>query len=103
MDESFKLYRKHAQPTSIMAAEAIYPHLSIFHNRVIDYAREVGMSGFTDVEMNEHFGTIKSTYRARRSEATREGIIVNSGVTRKHHTDTYGREHTVWVHKDYKS
>jgi hypothetical protein len=98
MDESFKLYRKHARPTSIMAAEAIYPHLTMLKNGIIKFAAEVGPSGFTDIEMNEHFDTIKSTYRARRSEITREGIIVDSGRMQWHDK----RWHTIWVHKDYK-
>ena len=40
MDESFKLYRKYARPTSIMAAESVYPHLTVMKNRIIKYAAE---------------------------------------------------------------
>lgn len=97
MDESFKLHRRHAQPTSIMGAMIIYPILSIYQNRVVDYARDVGPNGFTDIEMNIHFDTNKSTYRARRSEVTRFGFVKNSGRKREHD----GTLHIVWVHKDY--
>ncbi len=97
MDESFKLYRRHAQPTSVLAAEMIYPILSVCQNSVIDYAKSVGSKGFTDVEMNQHFNTHKSTYRARRSEVTRFGFIKNSGRKQEHD----GTMHIVWIHKDY--
>ena len=97
MDESFKLYRRHAEPTSILAAEKVYPVVTVIQNRIIEYAKSVGPNGFTDVEMNAHFNTYKSTCRARRSEVTRFGFILNSGERREHD----GTLHTVWIHKDY--
>jgi hypothetical protein len=98
-DASIKLHRSQDQPTSIMAAQQIVPLISEFKKRVVAYAMSMGFKGFCDAEMNQFFGEIGSSYRTRRAELTREGLIVNSGRTR-----TYGsnRQHIIWVHKDFK-
>lgn len=98
-DASIKLHRSQDQPTSIMAAQQIVPLISEFKKKVMIYAMMRGFNGFCDAEMNQFFGEIGSSYRTRRAELTREGIIINSGRTR-----TYGsnRQHIIWVYKDYK-
>lgn len=97
-DASLKLHRSQDQPTSIMAARQIVPMITEFKKRVIAYAMSKGHEGFCDAEMNNFFGEINSSYRTRRADLTRDGIILNSGRTKK-----YGRaKHIIWVHKDFK-
>jgi hypothetical protein len=98
-DASLKLHRSQDQPTSIMAARQIVNLIPEFKKRVIAFAMSKGHQGFCDAEMNDFFGYFGSSYRTRRAELTREGVIVNLGQTR-----TYGsnRQHIIWVHKDFK-
>jgi hypothetical protein len=60
---------------------------------VYEYAALRGTKGFTDDEMNDHFETHKSTYRARRSTLVDKGFIEDSGLRVK---GPNGRNMTVW-------
>ena len=89
----FKLFRKNAKDTSIQAAQSIIPALPNIENIVYEYANMRGKLGFTDDEMNEHFKTHKSTYRARRSSLVEKGFIEDSGLRVM---GPNGRNMTVW-------
>jgi hypothetical protein len=49
---------------------------------VYAYAYAQGSRGFTDDEMMAYFRSHRSTYRSRRSELTRAGLIMDTGRTR---------------------
>jgi hypothetical protein len=89
----FKLFRKNAKDTSIEAAQSIMLALPNIENMVYEYATMRGKLGFTDDEMNEHFKTHKSTYRARRSTLVEKGFIEDSGLRVM---GPNGRNMTVW-------
>lgn len=74
-----KMVRKNATDTSIEAAESIIPTLPKLQAAVLAYAKMMGKHGFTDEQMNEHFNTYKSSYRARRAELVEKGLIEDSG------------------------
>ena len=76
----FKLFRRNAKDTSIEAAKSIIPTLPNIEAVVFEYAIMRGKTGFTDDEMNEHFKTHKSTYRARRSTLVEKGFIEDTGL-----------------------
>lgn len=85
--------------TSHEAAEAIIEHLSELQADVLEYFLQAGERGLTDRDLTEHLGYFgESTYRTRRSELTRVGLIVDSGRRRAVLTRS-GRavHHTVWV------
>ena len=89
----FKLFRRNAKDTSIEAAESISKDLPCIEGLVYSYAHSKGKNGFTDEQMNEHFKTHKSTYRARRSTLVEKGMIEDSGVRVR---GPNGRNMTVW-------
>jgi len=93
-----KMYRRDAMDTSIDAAISVYPELKLLQSEVMAYA-ETRPLGFTDEQMNLHFNTHRSTYRARRSELMHMGLIVDSGVRRKM---VNGRNATVWILPKFK-
>lgn len=93
MIDLFKMFRRNAKDTSIEAAKSIVPTLPNIEGAVYEYAAMRGSKGFTDDEMNEHFETHKSTYRARRSSLVEKGLIEDSGVRTK---GPNGRNMTVW-------
>ena len=74
-----KMVRKNATDTSIEAAESVLSSLPQLQSDVLTYAVLRGKHGFTDEQMNEHFNTHKSSYRARRSELVEKGYIEDSG------------------------
>ena len=78
----YVLYRRGDPATSRAAAQAILALLPALQQAVYAYAYAQGPSGFTDDDMMDHFGSIRSTYRTRRSELTRAGLIVDTGRTR---------------------
>ena len=90
----YTLYRKGDPLTSRAAAQAILALLPALQQAVYAYAYGCGPSGFTDDDMMDHFGSIRSTYRTRRSELTRAGLIVDTGRTRVLPTR---RHATVWA------
>ena len=89
----FKLFRKDAKDTSVEAAQSIMLALPNIEAAVYEYAALRGTKGFTDDEMNDHFETHKSTYRARRSTLVDKGFIEDSGARVK---GPNGRNMTVW-------
>jgi hypothetical protein len=89
----FKLFRKDAKDTSVEAAQSIMLALPNIEAAVYEYAALRGTKGFTDDEMNDHFETHKSTYRARRSTLVDKGFIEDSGLRVK---GPNGRNMTVW-------
>ena len=89
----FKLFRRDAKDTSVEAAKSIMIALPNIEAVVYEYAAMRGNKGFTDDQMNEHFQTHKSTYRARRSTLVEKGFIEDSGIRVK---SPNGRNMTVW-------
>ena len=89
----FKLFRKDAKDTSVEAAKSIMLALPNIEAAVYEYAAMRGTKGFTDDQMNEHFQTHKSTYRARRSTLVERGFIEDSGIRVK---GPNGRNMTIW-------
>ena len=89
----FKMFRKDARETSVEAAKSIMLALPNIEGAVYEYAAMRGSKGFTDDQMNEHFQTHKSTYRARRSTLVERGFIEDSGIRVK---GPNGRNMTVW-------
>lgn len=89
----FKLFRKDAKDTSVEAAQSIMLALPNIEAAVYEYAAMRGTRGFTDDEMNDHFETHKSTYRARRATLVDKGLIEDSGLRVK---SPNGRNMTVW-------
>ena len=89
----FKLFRKDAKDTSVEAAQSIMLALPNIEAAVYEYAAMRGTKGFTDDEMNDHFETHKSTYRARRATLVDKGLIEDSGLRVK---GPNGRNMTVW-------
>jgi phage-related minor tail protein len=93
MFDLFKMFRKDAKDTSVEAAKSIMLALPNIEAAVYEYAAMRGTKGFTDDQMNEHFQTHKSTYRARRSTLVERGFIEDSGIRVK---GPNGRNMTVW-------
>ena len=89
----FKMFRKNAKDTSVEAAKSIMLALPNIEAAVYEYAAMRGKLGFTDDEMNEHFKTHKSTYRARRSTLVEKGFIEDTGLLVM---GPNGRNMTVW-------
>jgi len=95
-ETSMKLHRRQDQPTSIEAAQAIAPKLNEIQQQVLTYAKVMN-DGFTDVDLNKYFNSTASTYRTRRAELVAKGLIVDSWQREK----INGRNHIVWILKDY--
>lgn len=101
-DDPSKLHRRNDMDTSIEAAERILGIKTVIQQRVWQYALGRGPEGFTDWElryaMAERFESNNilqtSTYRTRRSELTRLGLIVDTG-RRKTHPPGH-RRHAIW-------
>lgn len=85
--------------TSKEAAKKIMTRSADIRREVEAYALLRGSHGFTDYEMDLHFGARTSTYRTRRSELTDKGTIV---PTRQRRATPSGRTAIVWCHRDYK-
>ena len=89
----FTKYRRTDPVTSRQAAEGLLDKITDIQQKVLDYALDRGYTGFTDEQLNFYFNTHKSTYRSRRAELVKKGLIVESGITRN--------KMTVWFHKNY--
>jgi len=79
---SYTLHRRDDPDTSRAAAQAILAQLPHLQQAVYAYALMRGADGFTDEEMLTWFKSHSSTYRSRRSELTRAGLIVDTGRRR---------------------
>ena len=95
------LYRKSSRDTSIEAAQSIMPTMTDRHIEVLTYAFDAGYGGFTDIELMNHFKSVTSTYRSRRAELTEVGLLVDSGVRRRHPERGNSRDHIVWKMKEF--
>ena len=98
--KAHQLHRKWDQPTSVIAADKIVPHLTRLQDKIELWAMSLGPFGFTDVDLNRNFGCTSSAYRSRRAELVAKGLIVDSG--RRTKLDGAGRQAIVWIHADYK-
>jgi hypothetical protein len=78
----YTLYRKGDPLTSRAAAQAISAQLPALQKAVYAYAYRCGPNGFTDQDLAWYFNSHRSTYRSRRSELTRAGLIMDTGRTR---------------------
>ena len=89
----FTKYRRTDPVTSRQAAEDVIDKITDIQQRVLNYALARGSVGFTDEQLNNYHHTYKSTYRSRRAELVKKGLIVDAGKTRD--------KMTVWVHKEF--
>jgi len=80
--KGYTLYRQGDPPTSRKAAQSILAQLPDLQQAVYAYAYTVGPHGFTDDDLGNYFRSFRSTYRSRRSELTRAGLIMDTGRTR---------------------
>ena len=78
----YTLYRRGDPATSRAAAQAILAQLPDLQQAVYAYAYGCGPDGFTDHDVAWYFNSYRSTYRTRRSELTRAGLIMDTGRTR---------------------
>lgn len=86
--------------TSWEAAESLSSdHVTRVREQVHQYALDCGTRGFTDKELEGHFGDYGSTYRTRRSELSAAGVIVATNSKRK---TPSGRNAIVHVHCNYQ-
>lgn len=86
------LHRNTDPETSRMAAESVVPKLRKLQAEVLAYAQGCGFIGFTDLDLAKHFNNAGSTYRTRRAELVRLGLIEDSSKMRIQK----GRAHTIW-------
>lgn len=93
-----KLFRSHDPDTSKYAAESIVDSLTLIQKDVLAFAKDQGERGFTDYELGNAFHNNGSTYRSRRAELTKSGMIVPTQNRRKMPS---GRSAVVWIHKEF--
>lgn len=99
LEKLHTLYRRENPDTSKEAAASIEGERTRIQGEVLGYALMRGAEGFTDEQLSTWFLCAGSTYRTRRSELTRKGIIVPS---QRRARLASGRHAVVWVHKDYQ-
>src|SRR5262245_4791484 len=80
--------------TSRAAAAAIVGSLSRLRRLVLDALAAAGLAGLTDEEGIDRTGLSPSTYRPRRVELWRSGLVVDSGRTRR---TASGRNAVIWT------
>lgn len=93
-----KLFRLRDPHTSEDAAKSIVDNLTLIQKDVLAFAWDRGTRGFTDYELGNAFHNSGSTYRSRRAELTRGGMIVPTEQRRKMPS---GRNAVVWKHKEF--
>ena len=86
-------YVAHNEP-SRQAAQAIAPAAGTLRDRVFAVIAGQAHYGCTDAEGCERSGINPSTWRPRRGELEKLGLIRDSGRTRK---SSSGRDMTVWA------
>lgn len=82
------------QRTSQSAAEKMYFESGTWRKRVYDFIVDRGFEGATDQEMQQYFDKSGDTIRPVRVSLIRDGILMDSGRTRK---NTSGNQCIVWV------
>jgi hypothetical protein len=70
-------------PTSRAAASSIAPALGALQGQLLRHVCSMGSAGCTDEEAQIALSMNPSTQRPRRIELARDGLIVDSGETRK--------------------
>lgn len=95
------MFRRESRETSIQAARSVHPNLSAIALEVLRYAYDQGYAGFTDIQLAIDLECETSTYRSRRADLTRLGLIVDNG-NRVKHLARNNRNHIVWIHRDFK-
>lgn len=86
-------YVRHSD-TSKSAAEAIEPKVGTLRRKVLDRIRLTGSYGVTDEQGWHALNMDQNTYRPRRIELWRAGLVKDSGKRRR---TTKGRTAVVWV------
>src|SRR5215468_10935320 len=81
-------------PTSRAAALAVIPTLPRLRRLVLDTLTRAGPDGLTDEQGIALTGLSPSTYRPRRVELWRGGLVRDSGRTRR---GPSGKQAVVWV------
>jgi len=100
MIDAKKLHRLHDPDTSKYAAKSIIDSLTLIQEDVLAYAFDQGERGFTDYELGNAFQNHGSTYRSRRAELTKSGMIVPTEQRRKMPS---GRGAIVWKHREFNA
>lgn len=80
--------------TSRAAAIAIAPKAGTYRAKVLAWLRERGEEGATDEEGIDATGLASSTYRPRRIECWKGGLVADSGRTRRVRS---GKMAVVWI------
>lgn len=91
--------------TSHRAAKCVTPALRQIQRAVLGFAAERGEQGFSDLDLAKHFDCDGSTYRTRRAELKKLGLIEDS---KKRISVRVRSSHAVWkitaagikVHRD---
>ncbi len=86
------------QPTSIEAYRALGPRAGTQAALVYGAVLASGQDGLTDEEGERQTGLRVQSYTARRNGLARDGLVRDSGRTRR---TTSGREAIVWVACEY--
>lgn len=93
--ESFQLARAGDPSTSHQAAAAAAEPKKLRERQqvVLDHFTAAGSKGLTDLDLQELCGDHGSTFRTRRSELVRAGLIIDSGRKQKQ----LGANRIVWM------
>lgn len=65
--------------TSHEAAAEVQRRLNALQQAVLAYFRAVAPHPMTDLDLENHFGNHRSTYRTRRAELTELGLLYDTG------------------------
>ena len=85
--------QRHSE-TSVAAAEEIRPHTNRLERQVLDFFRERGENGATDLECQSALKMEPGTQRARRIALWYRGFIADSKRTAP---TPSGRKATIWI------
>ena len=86
-------YQRHSRPSKAAAA-AVAPTTATLRQVVLNYLRACGIAGATDGEGEDATGMSGDTWRPRRVELERAGLVRDGGTTRLTRS---GRQATVWM------
>ena len=92
-------YQPHSA-TSTSAAKAIEPVAGTQRALIVERIRDAQSLGMTDGEIQYECEMAGDTVRPRRGELQKDGLIVDSGRTRK---TASGRDAVVWVAVEYSA
>jgi hypothetical protein len=81
--------------TSLDAYRSVKPAITSLQSLVLSTLREAGEKGLTDEELTDrHSDENRSTYRTRRAELVRRGLVRATGQKRRLRN---GRQGRVWI------